>query len=575
MYQFINPYNFIPLGSGKTVGGSDEGKDEKQTGYILCELETRTPLIMADTSKETLEEVVVGKNKIKHKVYKETMMINGRPIIPGSELRGMIREKFETLTNSCMSSLEEDLEFYSRYKGNMTEPGLLDLSDKDNMKLYKCKKILVATGRGEDKENEIYKKYMKYETGTCLKFKDGSKKYVRIGREFGGGQPIHLFEKTGEIVHADNEKDFGRMYEEIVAIYKEHLSKEKVKEHSALSKKKMQPIWYEKRKVDGKQYVYFSLGQNGQTKSRKVLKDLVPPNYLPCKDKQNMCEGCRVFGTIQGDMCVHSRVRVEDAYLQENIKDYYDVKKPVVLEELSSPKYTNPMFYMKLWENGSLVTRTAKYAWGVDFCSSFDKCKRKNSVQEMKNNKIMIRGRKEYWHHDPEVSRSLKPIEKTERNVSVIPLRTGLLYTFKVYFDDITKEQLEHLQLAISLGEPTKEHADYCHKLGLGKPLGYGSVKIKVKEIKLRKLDYDMEYRIEDYIPENRTMQQCFKRLDKSTMKALLHMYDFNFIKDNPEIKVEYPKNKWDGLVYEWFMKNNKTILPFADNEYKDIILKG
>lgn len=592
-YKFINPYNFIPVGedcnrtkrSGKTY-----------TGYIECELETLTPLIMLDTTnyKEDKEIKV-------HKIYKDTYKLNGIPAIPASELRGMIRNKFETLTNSCMSSTEEELPFYGRYNGNMRKAGLLDFSKPNKPKLYDCSYYKL-----DDEQYNLVKDYIQEEkkdgnalpkTGDCIKldikefYQKGKKRksisikksgkhesYLKIGELFNNKHAYHLFVK-GDDVSAENSSDFVKMYKEIADTYKDNLERDNVvRNHDSYTSSNLKPVWYEK----SANYVYFSLGQNGQTKYRRRLKDVMFDEFLPCKDKNNLCEGCQLFGTIQDDLSVAGKVRFEDAYLLNQYVNNYIDRKGLVLEELAGPKYSNALFYMYFFDkNEKKVFDFTEWNWNVDFYSKFNP--KKIQLNQIKDGYIEIRGRKEYWHHKPA---NRLNVEVTKRNITVDTVKSNVKYAFKVYFDNITEEQLEHLNMAISL----ENNSTYAHKLGHGKPLGYGSVKIKTTNIVCRDVklkDGKFVYSIEKWIPSKTKLFDVFNKLTDDQMYAIEQMYDFKFLL-NKNIVVDYPRNEKDGLIYEWFEsnKNNKmdidnksikqqSVLPFAEGEYDDLIQKG
>lgn len=572
-HKFINPYNFIPLGNlCQRTSYQDE---RKYSGYIECELKTLTPLIMIDSSKGV-------KDEDNHMIYSEVFMLKDKPVIPASELRGMIRNKFEILTNSCLVSSQKELAFFGRHEGNMRNPGILDFSDPDNIKLYKCNKYEVE---------ECDKKYFNnYRTGDFICFDIRKEKnrnvfdklggshegYVKIGETFNKKNAIHIFELTNEIETAKNEIDFKNMYDEICERYHDNFERycTKEKNHNSQTNKDYRPIWYEKIG----NYIYFSLGQNGQAKSKKIFKDLVDPSFLPCKDKNNLCEACSLFGTVQNDFAVSSKVRFEDAYLKTNTTSFYATDKPIILDELATPKYYNALFYMRLYDQIGLINDYVDLSWNVDFKSKFSMNKNKTFLLE--EGDIEIRGRKQYWHHKPDIN---KKVEKTKRNISVRPLKDNLVFTFKIYFDDITKSQLEHLNMAICL----ENDSNYAHKLGLGKPLGYGSVKIKTNKIIYKEVVYaddEFQYILKEYKPQYKTIKDTFLGLDEEQFYAIIHMFNTDFIKDNI---VDYPRNIPNGKIYEWFQENKKgvynpmvkekciSVLPFADFDYDYLIQQG
>lgn len=56
------------------------------------------------------------------------------------------------------------------------------------------------------------------------------------------------------------------------------------------------------------------------------------------------------------------------------------------------------------------------------------------------------------------------------------PVKTGVTFGFRIYFESLLDFELGALLWALSL--PGEIDKDYCHSLGMGKPLGLGAVKI-------------------------------------------------------------------------------------------------
>ena len=198
---------------------------------------------------------------------------------------------------------------------------------------------------------------------------------------------------------------------------------------------------------------------------------------------------------------VSSKVRFSDARaINVTEKNCYWKKRLVNLPELSSPKYNNVNFYLEsIFDNRE--KHDSKRVLNVDVY------KDKNEFHLLGKEEIKIRGHKEYWHHYP---RDFE-VDNNNRNVTVNPVKVGVKYQFKVYFNDITKLQLEHLCCAISLGPEEK----FAHKIGMGKPLGYGSVvmrtkKVFIRELKVCKETYDISRKCDEYIPENKSIEEVF-----------------------------------------------------------------
>lgn len=92
-----------------------------------------------------------------------------------------------------------------------------------------------------------------------------------------------------------------------------------------------------------------------------------------------------------------------------------------------------------------------------------------------------IRGYKRYWHKgaDPNITASASEHQHEKQLTRVMPLKPGVTFTFRVRFENLRDEELGALLWALAL--PGDPDAVYCHKLGMGKPLGMGAVKITPK----------------------------------------------------------------------------------------------
>jgi hypothetical protein len=102
-------------------------------------------------------------------------------------------------------------------------------------------------------------------------------------------------------------------------------------------------------------------------------------------------------------------------------------------------------------------------------------------------NEAKLRGRKFYWHSMVNESLPKDPNKEMEKRIR--PIKPEKRFLFKVAFDRVTADELKKLKFALTLafgGEKV-----YAHKLGHGKPIGYGSVKISVDDISAYVVDDD------------------------------------------------------------------------------------
>lgn len=84
-----------------------------------------------------------------------------------------------------------------------------------------------------------------------------------------------------------------------------------------------------------------------------------------------------------------------------------------------------------------------------------------------------------YWHKGdrPDIQANATELKHPKQLTFVKPVQAGVRFQFKVHFENLRPEELGLLWWALALpGEPGKQ---YRHKVGMGKPLGMGSVAIK------------------------------------------------------------------------------------------------
>ena len=110
---FLNPYNFISFPQKKAEAYTDT---DKHTGVIEYTITTKTPLFIPNSSSDKAfkesETVTDHKsydffsytNLDSKKLYENEYHL---PVIPGSEMRGVVRNAYETLTDSCMGLLKK------------------------------------------------------------------------------------------------------------------------------------------------------------------------------------------------------------------------------------------------------------------------------------------------------------------------------------------------------------------------------------------------------------------------------------------------------------------------------------
>lgn len=645
--NFVNPYNFIPLAETKAKGTVEKGNN---VGVIEYTLTTKSPVFIPNTSsdsafKQTNEYAEATASEVRKNgkhisrdffSYQELTKDNRyednpmEPVIPGSEIRGMVRNIYETLTDSCMGVLNEEL-FPSRrsfeifeaglikrekrkkeektvftlcnaencvYKPYNEEGGIMDwdkITYKEGEKVLfdkeQAQKNLDAVRKNLKKKNKkrlpnkpIVNKLGGQTEGYIIKGntenKGPSKKYAHIFclKEADALNPksndTDYFERTLK------EEDFNRLYEVINKYqnqttssgkeyeeYKERL--EDFKNGDNKQEVTYFPVYYSIVKDEmidkDEQPLYLSPASITREVFNHTIGDLAG-QFAPCggrtehkKEKENekdkitkLCPACALFGMVgaESETAVSSSIRFSDATISESekkndTKQYYE--DIVTLPELSSPKLQNVEFYLENSNNAVF--------WTYDYYITE---KREERVQQ-----AVLRGRKFYWHH-PEVK--LKSVKATNRNSTVRPLTTNITFEGKLYFDGISDEQLKKIIWIMNGGSESEnsvgndDEGKIMYKIGMGKPLGLGSVKLEITNIKKRKVSIESgELKYMEKIDEGQKNIPSYEDAgfskDKRVKDSFLLISQFHRKLEN----IHYPGSNTGEEGFRWYSDNHKT----------------
>lgn len=159
----------------------------------------------------------------------------------------------------------------------------------------------------------------------------------------------------------------------------------------------------------------------------------------------------------QGEKSVayRHRISVSDAALGSGQTDIWYSTHPVVPKILSSPKPTTFQHYLVQPDEDV------------------------NNLHHYDSEGAELRGHKLYWHksaNDFVETDQAKLKKSASQYTKIKPVRKGVHFQFKVHFDNLSEEELVYLCLAM---QPCSSNSkEYCHKLGIGKPLGLGTVKL-------------------------------------------------------------------------------------------------
>ncbi len=592
---FINPYNFISVDFDKEPARENtETRKGKHSGEIHCRLITKTPICIPDVAGSDLSK--------DHKEFNFMRNADGIPMIPGSSIRGPIRSMFEACTNSCLSTVDVDESITYRTKTPF-KPGLIYLDGTGEIHLFRAKRYIFKVTGGsycEYKEpglfsvpattlrnykygDEVYikalmsggkEKEFRTKNGYPTKsifIQSMSRKpsvgmitgYICIGEPFSKrkhfesvfvkGSEVALPRHTkGESVLKNSLKDLDR----IVKTYNDdtinrnlrNMEFYKDRKYKTIKPEHFYPIWYrllpDNENIERVHLSVASLGRSAYSNSMgDMLKD-----YKSCKNRGSVCPACSLFGMV-GDTSIGSRVRFSDAIMDKRVP----LSDKVVLRELSTPKPSYIPFYLK---------RLKEYD-SKDI--SYD------------NKGYVLRGRKFYWHNSMPgaYTDSSTEAKAGKRNASAELVQENNVFDFSVYYENLSQEEIDELVWVITLGE-NREDGIKCHKIGRGKPIGLGSVKITVSSIDDRTFS-DGEYSVA-HTEDVRICDNAF--IDPETLRQIEEMTDMESCK----YQVNYPgivnargdkvnEHGNSDAAHQWFTSNYtlgkppKTWLPEIGNE--------
>lgn len=169
--KFINPYNFIQFPPKKAKAYTDT---DRHTGVIEYCITTKTPLFIPNSSSETAFSESEEPDHKSYDFFSYTDLTDAEsreglyqiPVIPGSEMRGVVRSVYETLTDSCMGLLNED-EYPVKRSAEQFRPALLHRKSSGELEL--CEADSYRIGEKAYRDNPP-RGFEKYRNGAVISF---------------------------------------------------------------------------------------------------------------------------------------------------------------------------------------------------------------------------------------------------------------------------------------------------------------------------------------------------------------------------------------------------------------------
>lgn len=293
---------------------------------------------------------------------------------------------------------------------------------------------------------------------------------------------------------------------------------------------------------------------------------LLPRHLWKCTEYEDLCPACRTFGWVYGHgpgkeeleqgkvTAFAGRVHFEHG----RPKPGYEAFQPITLSILSTPKPTTTRFYLKPVDGKPRPGQD-------DFRAGYD------------NRDNVLRGRKVFRHqgHTGDVTywmgagREYKLDARSDQNRTVQDaLKPGAEFEFPIHFENLAEAELGALLWSLQMD------GQQFHRLGLAKPLGFGSVQMTECQVSL--MDPRQRYgsagsdglrqaTAEEHREYIQRFKEAMKRAYQKDFGMLEHIQDLLALlgEPDPELPIHYPRPTAqpspEGKNFEWFMGNSRN----------------
>lgn len=200
--------------------------------------------------------------------------------------------------------------------------------------------------------------------------------------------------------------------------------------------------------------------QYWDNRARKMIRTHeMPDDFFACDNNESLCVACRLFGMMQTGQSrakiFLGKVNIGNAQIKKHTLAFHN---PIHTAVLATPHPDHWAFYY----DGDTIA-----------------------------------GRKFYFHHHGELQteKALIPIPSSQRkgsdkrkyrNLYIKPLNKGTEFEAWIDFTNLEADEFAALLFAIMLPQ------DMRHKIGYGKPIGLGSIKMSATKLSL--VDYGKRY---------------------------------------------------------------------------------
>jgi hypothetical protein len=524
MSDFISPYQFIDV-TGRVNGGERADLDyddikkgrtpftrhdlwhkDSHSGRLICRLTLETPTFVGNEQFKPEDPHTKAAKQV------EPLRLDNKIALPATSLRGMIAATAEALSQSALRILDnidygvrQDAGEGTNVKLGQITPG----SEPGDMKIrpFDCCHIRTADAEAfweSSRSRTCYADLSQSEEkpGRCGRLLNGASALsaTATDRHTTPGQLL-ILEFTSEDARPETRKyeifayqgsSGGRppleIAQDAIDAY-EHLFAERA--IATRDDDGPQPFCFRGLPKDDQhpwrlhpgQFVYYRDDGSQATEIRPsqiwrakagTSHDYfarIDPNLLPWgapARKGGLSPAEALFGVVEREKSADKKSgRNLAGRVRFSAGRFFGEADPLQLPEitlkiLSSPKPPSPaMYFHNKGERGQYLSRT-KMASGY-------------RVQQAG---LWPNGRKVYIHHREQDIKQEPWRSRNDQNdhqkLSIRPLKDGQAFYFHIDFDNLSRYELDLLLTAI---RPAAEHR---HRLGLGKPLGLGTVRLDI-----------------------------------------------------------------------------------------------
>lgn len=477
---FINPYNFVRTACFDPYRAAPRAHEKFAglSGRITCELENVTPLCLPDPEASQELLIQAGPNRGKKRWRKGFSRLgDGTLYLPGSSIKGMLRSVAEAASNSCFSILTKNLGVFrdnrSHIPGNRGV-GRLVVHANGNLRLVDpCPGSVPHPGLFSHRGLFNQEKNRPHRQGAANKAPTSG---------------LHIPTSVKRLYERMIEDEHFTLKPQNQAVARRPNPNDEEWLLDFANRTGQGDVWWYRCHASNPNLVV-TFGRNFRYKWAYDPRRALDTSYYPCDDPDSLCPCCEMFGMVEdrdettpaseGEVnATAGKISIGPARYIGGRQQLFWIDDPKIL---GTPKYSCRSFYLHS-DSGAFNVKRDEYIRIV-----------KGEI--MPN---PLRGRKFYWHHTKVCDRNwteqqwqayldrqskldgTQPPE-TDQNAQVQAVMPGARFDFTIDFENLSPFQFGLLLWSLTLPDVSNG----AHRLGLGKPIGLGSILLRIRRIQL------------------------------------------------------------------------------------------